>query len=236
MSIQKQSARNGEYRCERCWSESDINLYPISDFLGKDAKGLLILCKRCKSEVPKDKDPKVFEYLFLRFASTKEFVQHYNATSEQEAKKFWESEVQGEKSLSAKITNNTEFQLEKKGIIDQRPPFGYEDVDGKLTLVNRDAKVVKGIFESYLSGKTMEKIARDLKREDGNRSIKWSLNEVRDILKDPIYAGYEYKGSDVVLANHEKIVDKDTFNRVQKRIVRNIRNPRYLYEPLVLGE
>lgn len=236
MSNQKQSVHDGDYRCERCWSEKNINLYPRSDFLGGDANGFAILCDRCKSEAPKEKDLKKFENLFLRFASTKEFLLNYNATSEQEALMSWCKEMQIDESPIETISPNKEKNHDEVGGLDQKIPFGYELRGDTLTINPKDADVVRGIFDSYLSGNTMEKIARELLKDAGNESIKWSLNEVREILKDPTYAGYEFKGSNVVLGVHEVIVDKATFNRVQKRIVRNIRNPKYLYKPLILGD
>jgi hypothetical protein len=236
MKNPKQFAPDEEYRCERCWSESNINLHPRKEFLGEEAKGFVILCERCKGEIPTDKDPTVFEDLFLRFASTKEFIQHYHATSEQEAHRLWISELKGDDPSSEKENGNEYNRDVEVENSQEDTPFGYDLMDGVLIKVERDAEVVMSIYESYLSGKTMEKIARELLRDNGNSSTKWNLNEIRGILKNPIYAGYEFKGSDVVLADHEAIVDKETFNNVQKRIVRNIRNPKYIYEPLVLGD
>jgi hypothetical protein len=82
----------------------------------------------------------------------------------------------------------------------------------------------------------MEWIARDLgKREDNGKEV-WSVGKVRAILKDPIYAGFTLRGQEPVRAEHDAIIEKETFNLVQQRIVRNIRNPKYLYKPLILGD
>jgi hypothetical protein len=105
--------------------------------------------------------------------------------------------------------------------------------DGRF-FVNEDEKeTITRIFDSYLLGKTMEKIARELSQKEKKS---WSLNEIREILKDPIYAGYKFQGADVIKAKHKAIVKPETFNKVQEKIQRNIRNPKYRQKPLVLGD
>lgn len=233
MRNQKQlKSRKGGYRCERCWSENNINLFPRSQFLGEDAKGFVILCERCKYEAPSKKEADEFENLFLRFASTKEFIQHYNEENEHEARELWKREMEGKQPESDNSPKITEKETESIGIGDEKTPFGYELNQGRLTVNQGKKKLIMGIYESYLSGKTMEKIARDLshKKEFGT----WSLNEIREILKDPTYAGYKFHGTEVVKADHEALIEPEIFNKVQRKIVRNIRNPKYLYKPLEL--
>ena len=235
MKIKKQKeSPDGTYRCERCWNEDEINLFPRSKFLGKDAKGFVILCERCKDEAPSKANEKEFENLFLRFSSPKEFIKYYNVENRNEAMKLWEKEMEGEDVFTGEPVEVLEKDMQSVGEEDQEIPFGYELEDGKF-LVNEDEKetIVK-IFESYLSGKTMEKIARQLTNEDEEES--WSKFEVREILKDPIYAGYKFQGADVVKARHEAMVKVETFNKVQEKIQRNIRNPKYRQKPLVLGD
>jgi hypothetical protein len=230
----QKDSHNGDYRCERCWSEDDINLFPRSQFIEGDAKGFVILCEKCKGEAPSEKEEEIFDNLFLRFASPKEFIQTYNAGNEKEARKLWALEMEGKEPALENSSEDTTNEREGVGVTDEIIPFGYELVDERLTVSQKSADLVKEIYRSYLSGKTMEKIARDLTKQD--ESIKWSLNEIREILKNPNYAGYKFQGANVIIANHEAIIDAETFNQVQQRIVRNIRNPKYLYKPLELGD
>ncbi|UCF08675.1 MAG: recombinase family protein [Thermoplasmata archaeon] len=228
---------DNEYRCQRCWSEKDINLYPRSLFLGSEAKGFIILCEKCKGEAPQGEgNEDAFEDLFLRFASPKEFIQHYDAQSEAEALDKWCSE---------KGVDSAAVQVEEKGDKvrgddtveegkDQQAPFGYELDDSTLKIINVDGEVVKQIFEEYLSGRTMESIARSLDNNAGGEGCGWGVGAVRDILKNPVYAGYDFKGSEAVKADHEPLIDRELFNNVQERIQRNIRNPRYRSKPLIL--
>lgn len=224
---------DGNYRCERCWSEDKINLFPRSQFLGDDAKGFVILCEKCKGETPAERDEKIFEKLFLRFASPKEFIQNYNAENEKEAMKFWKKELDGEEALLNDPIEDLEKETQSIGMEDQDIPLGYEMKNGSYSVKQTEKEIVKGIYESYLSGKTMEKISRELKKKGAENM---NLNEVREILKDPTYAGYKFRGTEIVKGEHEAIIDRVTFNKVQQKIVRNIRNPKYLYKPLVLGD
>ena len=233
MSAKKQKeSPDGDYRCERCWSEDNINLFPKSQF-SDDAKGFVILCEKCKGEAPSEKDEKVFDKLFLRFASPKEFIQTYNAENEKEAKELWSQEMDGKEPALENTSEDSINDGERVKAVEQKTQIGYEVVDDTLVINQDQAELVREIYKSYLSGKAMEKISRELKKKEG--AINWSLNEVREILKDPTYAGYKFRGAEIVKAQHEAIIDAGTFNKVQQKIVRNIRNPKYLYEPLQLG-
>jgi hypothetical protein len=225
---------NGDYRCERCWSEKNINLFPKSQFVDEDVKGFVILCEKCKGEAPSEKDKKIFDNLFLRFASPKEFIQFYKVENEKEARELWNLEMEGKYIISETSIVNSENEEERVGVQDQETQIGYDVIDDVLSINKDQAEVVKEIFNLYLSGKTMEKIAREMKKKED--SFNWSLGEVREILKDPTYAGYKFRGAEIVKAAHEAIIDVETFNKVQQKIVRNIRNPKYLYKPLVLGD
>ncbi len=232
-SKKQKESPDGEYRCERCWSEDGINLFPISKFLGKDAKGFVILCERCKEEAPSKTNEKEFKNLFLRFSSPKEFMQYYNLENRNEAMKLWEKELEGEDVITGESYGAAEKDIQRVGVKEHIIPFGYTLEDGKFFVNEYERETITTIFTSYLLGKTMEKIARELSNEDEEKT--WSLNEVRDILKDPIYAGYKFQGADVVKAQHEAMVEVGTFNKVQEKIQRNIRNPKYRQKPLVLG-
>jgi hypothetical protein len=233
MSPKKQSnLHDGEYRCERCWSEKNINLYPKSQFVDGDAKGFVILCEKCLEDAPPEKDPKEFEQLYLRFASPKEFIQYYDVKNEKEAKELWKQEVEDGVSIPQSTSENIKNVSEGVEVENKKTPYGFELIDGKLLQKQDEVKYVEEIFQSYLLGNTMEKIARDLIKK--NESIKWSLTAIREILKNPIYAGYEFRGANLVKADFEKIVEPEIFNEVQQKIVRNIRNPKYLYKPLQL--
>jgi hypothetical protein len=235
---QQLNPKGMDYRCERCWSEKDINLSPKSEFLGSHTKGFVILCERCKGEAPQGKGKEdAFENLFLKFASPKEFIQYYDSQSEAEAFEKW-CETRGVDPSEVQVVDEEEVEedVSMGNVEDHDAPFGYELINGMLTIINGDADVVHHIYDHYMSGHTMESIARGLVKSREGKGNGWNVGVVRDILKNPAYAGYEFKGGDVKKAEHPPIIPKDLFNSVQERIQRNIRNPRYRAKPLILGD
>ncbi len=177
--------------------------------------------------------------MFLGFASPKELIKHYNVQNEAEAKKIWCKE-HGEESADYDTQSDLEYpeimdpedeeEIETKET-EKNAPYGYLLNDDRLKINQEEAKVVKNIFEKYLEGNTMERISRTL-----DQKLPLNTALVREILKNPVYAGFIFIGKDVVKGTHEPIIGIKTFNKVQRRIVRNIRNPKYIYEPLILGE
>jgi len=106
------------------------------------------------------------------------------------------------------------------------PPFGYSLEDGLLSSMDDEMGVAKGIFDSYIKGSTMDDIAYGLNSigcltRQGNP---WSKYSIRNILHNPIYAGY--MRWDGVLIRHfaEAAVVPTDFNRVQSIMSSRSRN------------
>lgn len=96
--------------------------------------------------------------------------------------------------------------------------FGYSVKDGKLIINEEEAKIVKKVFRDYAKGKSMGVIAKGLNsdRIQTKRSGNWHPVTIQSILANPLYAhvikynGIESKG------DHEPIVSKRLFNRIQE--------------------
>ncbi len=81
------------------------------------------------------------------------------------------------------------------------PKFGYKLKDGELYIDKKEAKIVKEIFELYISGKGFKEIAKILNQRGipSPRGAKWSLTAVREIITNEIYKGvivwnkYQYR-------------------------------------------
>ena len=69
--------------------------------------------------------------------------------------------------------------------------LGYRLVDGELKLVPEEAEIVRRIFEMYLSGMGMSKIASELTREGicTRFGSHWPRNAIRGILRNEKYTG-----------------------------------------------
>ena len=108
-------------------------------------------------------------------------------------------------------------------------PFGYISKKSKdhmhrlLVPHEKDARVVKSLFEDYLRIKSMQKLCDKLNKKgirtcrgrpwvSGN--LTWIFHN-RVYIGKTVYAGREYKGQ------HEKIIHPITFNKVQKLLKKN---------------
>ena len=108
-----------------------------------------------------------------------------------------------------------------------RPPFGYyvDDTD-HYQIDETLAPVVREIYTRYLDGMRVNDIVKLLnERGIRHKGFEMKYNAVFRILTNRKYIG-EYKFGDIVLPNAmPAIIDKDTFNAVQKRMARNKKAP-----------
>lgn len=107
-------------------------------------------------------------------------------------------------------------------------PLGYKiDVDKNYVLDENGAVIVRRIYEMYSDGHTIKEICQELNAA-GYKSAtgrSFNYNSLHRILTNPKYIGrYEY--FDVVLEGVvPRIIDDETFNKVQKRVQHNKHNP-----------
>lgn len=98
--------------------------------------------------------------------------------------------------------------------------FGYEWDDSKKILIpNDNARWVVFMFEEYAKGVGANRIRNQLKINNITSPTGeewWATTSIRNILKNPIYLGYiEYAGESHV-GQHEPIITKVLYERVQK--------------------
>ncbi len=121
------------------------------------------------------------------------------------------------------------------------PPLGYKIVDGKYVVDEKEAEIVKLIFEMFANGHTYNEIINELnnrgyKTRKGNA---FGKNSLHDILKNEKYTGvYVFnKGTktqhrivreDVIKIEGgiPAIVSKEIFEKCQERLNKNKRQPR----------
>lgn len=118
-------------------------------------------------------------------------------------------------------------------------PLGYYvDEEQHLQIDEAKAPFVKEIFERFADGEMIKDIIKDInargvgilvkmKKKAGKKAYVRPLgyNNVRRILSNRKYIG-EYKFKDIVVENGiPAIIDKDLFEKVQKRIAVNTRAP-----------
>lgn len=110
-------------------------------------------------------------------------------------------------------------------------PFGYDLIDGVLTVNNEKADIVKKVFHLYLRNNGMLAIAKKFNQDPLMRKHKdkWNYTIVRYILMNPIYHGklrWNYRklsgkptGKEIIVdSEHESIIDTATFEEAQRQI------------------
>ena len=97
----------------------------------------------------------------------------------------------------------------KEGGAVSKPPFGYKMMDKRLELDSEKAGQVQHLFERYLEGVSLNKLARD---------YGLTVNGIKKVLKNRAYvgkvkfAGVENEGV------HTHLVEDKTFNQVQEKL------------------
>ena len=112
------------------------------------------------------------------------------------------------------------------GVLGFNIPYGYDYVDGKLLVNEDEAKQVKNIFQMYLNGLSMKKIADVLNSKSipTKQNKIWGSQTVFMILKNPLYCGFLHWEDYLNPGDHDSIIDRVTFNEIQElRQKRNIK-------------
>lgn len=117
-------------------------------------------------------------------------------------------------SESRSISENSKWSLKRRfengTYVISYPPYGYENVDGKMVVVPSEAEIVKEIFRMAISGLGSYLIANELNKRGiaTKKNSKWHSSTVQAILKNEKYTG------DVIF---QKTYTDKNFNRHQNR-------------------
>lgn len=98
-------------------------------------------------------------------------------------------------SESVSISENTKWSIQKRfqngTYIISYPPYGYENADGEMIVVPKQAEIVKKIFEDTLAGKSTHVIAGEL--NDGGvkskKGGKWTPGAINAIIRNEKFTG-----------------------------------------------
>ncbi len=130
----------------------------------------------------------------------------------------FEREVTGER-IRDKIAASKKRGMWMGGCV----PIGYHRVDKKLVVEENSCKIVKLIFKKYLELKSVHKLKNYLD-ETGvkTRSNKiFSKGQLYHMLSNKVYIGKIIHKEYIYDGEHELIIDDDTFDEVQKQLLRN---------------
>lgn len=116
------------------------------------------------------------------------------------------------------------------------PPLGYDVVDQKYVINEREAKIVRMIFDMYANGKSYKDILEALKDERTKRGAAFSANSFKNLLRNERYIGVYTWNKEIERVFRKwvgrkpnpnmvrienavpAIIDINTWNKVQKRL------------------
>lgn len=152
---------------------------------------------------------------------------------------------QESQSLSQNVKLGLQFRYQNGQVqVNHNHFLGYtKDDEGNLIIDPEQAEVVKRIYREYLEGYSMDKIAKGLEADGiltGAGKTKWWTSTINKILRNEKYIGdallqktyttdflnkTRVKNNGIVPqyyveGNHEAIIPKDIFLRVQEELVR----------------
>ena len=152
---------------------------------------------------------------------------------------------QESQSLSQNVKLGLQFRYQNGQVqVNHNHFLGYtKDADGNLIIDPEQAEVVKRIYREYLEGYSMDRIAKGLEADGiltGAGKTKWWTSTINKILRNEKYIGdallqktyttdflnkTRVKNNGIVPqyyveSNHEAIIPKDIFLRVQEELVR----------------
>ncbi len=112
-------------------------------------------------------------------------------------------------------------------------PLGYDGKDKKLVVNKIEAETVRTIFNLYLELKSFSKLVAELDRRGivtkrrstkvakYNGGIPFTYGPLAYFLKNRVYLGEVHHGGKWFKGEHEAIIDRPTFNRVQELLKSN---------------
>lgn len=137
--------------------------------------------------------------------------------------------------LSGEVKRGMTEKVERGGAVSV-PAFGY-GIENKKYIINPEtAPFVQKIFNDYLSGIPMLKIAQNLNnlKIKTTRGNLWENRTIEYILRNPVYIGKirwnpkrktlrNYDDPDIMIIDgeHEAIIDEEMFNQVQNLLDTN---------------
>ena len=141
-------------------------------------------------------------------------------------------------NTSEHIKHAFKQHIQNGGLITGKKRYGYDIVDGNFVINKKEAKVIKMIFDMYVSGVESGDIAKYLnqKKVPTANGAKWSRGRIRDYLINEIYVGDLLQGKSkniringkikqvrnkngekvLIKDHHEPIVSREIFDEAKK--------------------
>ena len=132
-------------------------------------------------------------------------------------------------NLSAEVVKG-KMEMARRGIHNGRLPFGYiKNNDGKVVIVEGEAKVIRQAFELYATGEYTNQTVADFLNETGyktRRGRNWSKDTITDFLKNEFFYGKVAYRDQLWPGRHEPIITKELFEECMEVRKKHANRPR----------
>ena len=148
--------------------------------------------------------------------------------------------AQFEREVTAERIRDKIAASKRKGMwMGGTPPLGYQPSGRSITIVERDAELIRTIYGRYLADPNVRTLAEALERDGiaapervtaAGKSFgggPFTRGQLYHILKNPTYAGYIRHGEDRHEGQHEPIVVRDQWHAVQTQLAENVQGRRH---------
>jgi site-specific DNA recombinase len=132
--------------------------------------------------------------------------------------------AQYERELAGERIREKIAASRKQGLwMGSRVPLGYDAKEKKLIVNEREAELVKHIFESFVEMRSITAVTRKLNKEGcrtkeyksgGEKEFKKAT--VKGILTNPTYIGFVSHKGTLYKGKHEAIIDQELWNKVKE--------------------
>ena len=123
-----------------------------------------------------------------------------------------------ERALIGKRIKRVFDERRSKGQYIGGTPTGYRRVEGKLVVYEPEAEIIKEIFARVINNESTVKIITDLKKSNTTMMFGGYLgsSNISRIISHPVYIGKMRFDNKIINANHEAIIDEETFQKANQ--------------------
>lgn len=132
-------------------------------------------------------------------------------------------------NLSSEVVKG-KMEMARRGIHNGRLPFGYiKNNEGKVVIVEDEAKVIQQAFELYATGEYTNQTIADFLNESGHKTRRgrnWSKDTITDFLKNEFFYGKVAYRDQLWPGRHEPIITKELFEACMEVRKKHASKPR----------
>ena len=127
------------------------------------------------------------------------------------------------RNLAVHVKKSQTYMISEKGLNHGASCYGYDMIDKKLVINEKEAKIVKLIFDMYINGQGCHKIAKHFIKNNimTRKGNYFRLNTIKRILNNVKYIGKIQYDKKVYIGEHDPIIDEKKFNLVQIKLQKN---------------